>query len=792
MNLVTEDNYYFLFLQLIDSNIDYIRNRQWLIVNPIRKDTYIEVLHDEHLDFKNLNVSVGSGLLPLTATGALRIGDIECTIDSSRGIRDNDTRAARLADTTCSMDSSRDYTLPIDSSLIYQPVKNYSLDLNFETLSTFSAIFPIYQDPNINFNQNLEYNNYKYFKIPFSYETPNNVISDITADLDIPVGLEGNNIAFYTDLGIDIDTTVGYALLPNYNNEKIENEYYTVWLLQDIPLGLLFINCFDTSDNLIYSLYCPSLEGGLFPGEVLGSSSTETSPLAIGLSISYCLEYNMYDLAMVQVRELLSFYSYSKLAGFPSSFKRVWNKSDIDNSERNLSINLVSFIFIITSLYSSSEKNYSNSILSEFNLYLESLIKLSVDLSPEDLTLEGFDKEGFSIYNFSLTNSFLLCVCISLYLSSNYSSEFHEKALKIKDKALSYFYNFVSYSDLTSLDDPYFFFAAHLFEELIDDEHFTGVFTSLRENLSLTSPDNIIDKSIYYYLNEKYNNYFSIDLEQILENLYGELGSSQASLYLTSIKGLLEKNFDPKTNFFDISSEELKVRKSLRHDKALLSFPISKEWYSEDEVEGSIKELLVAFTEPLSITDLFIQNNKTIFDINSKGKSLTNYAQTLSITRRVLEEDDLLRQRIRLKLLDSTNKQGFESWLTLFNEIHKSINRYNIIYNKIPEVYYKREELSKFSDLFGFPKEERFIRVNSFSLEDLYLESIKNVKVNGKPGVYVLDNNKRIIFKTWTDIFGTIYINIEDGFSPELFFNIKDNIPLGIQFKIVNNNIIYY
>ena len=749
MNLVTKDDFFFLFLQVLESDINLIKEKKWLIVNPIRNDTKIEVIHDTSLNYQRLNISVGSGLLPLTASVTIDENNIEKAIDSNRGIRDRDRNI-----------------LPIDASLIYQPVRNYNL--NFEPLGQFSGIFPMLQDPQI-YSNGVPYQNYQSFTIPYLYTTPErlyNNINDTQSDL-----------------------------INNLDDDKVEDSLSRVWLLNDIPLGLLFLNCFGSNNDLLYSIYCPSPEGGLFPGEFLGDISTETSPFAVSLSISYCLLYDRYDLALLQIKELLMFFEFSKVPGLPFKFKRVWNEFDINNLERDLSINIVSFIFLITSLYFSPKDKFPQEILSKLNDYIESFIDMCIKLSPEDLTLEGFDEEGFSIYNTSLTNSFLLCVLVSLYLSSTYSFKFHEKVIKIKKRALSYFYNLVNFENLSSLDSPFFFFAAHLFEELIQDSHFSKIFSELKDNLSLSPPQqtsSIVDRILYHYLDTKYSNYFPLQFEQILENVYGEVGSNKGNIYITCIKGILEKDFEPKQSFFNLKSEELNFRESLRQNKTISLFPINKEWYSEEQVEGIIKDISFSLIDPLSTLDLFITDNRNLFNIESQGLSLSNFANSLSIKRNFFEDDNFLREKIRLKFLNSFTKEGFKNWFSQYTQLYGNIEDYTILYNNIPSSYYKREEFAEFSSLFGFPKREKFIKVTNFDIEDLYFESLNNIKINGPPGIYVLDKNNKVIFKNWTEIFGTIYILLEKGFSQDLFFDLKDNIPLGIDFKIVDNNIIYY
>lgn len=766
MNLIKSDNYFLLFLQLFQGDIQRIKDDKWFILNPFRKDTNLEIIHNEKLDWDNLVISVGSGLIDLDAS-------IEIGIDSSRGPRSQGV-------------------LPVDSSLTYQPVKNFKL--TFDSTPSFTAIFPMHQeDPEFFFNNPESYHYYSNFLSTFTTVIPDLIYSNITADLDIPVDLDKDiNVPL---LDIPLDSSMSSSLIENFNKESVEENLSRVWNFDNIPLGLLFLDIFDEMDNTLYSLYSPSIEGGLFPGEHIGGETPalKLTPLALGLSISNCIYNDYYSLAVLQCKEFLVFQNYTSNPGLPSSFSRVWSNQDVKTFQRDLTENLLFVLLLIDSLQEIDKPN-TDPLFQNLLEAILGIINLALTLSPKDvnLTLEGYGEEGITIYKYSLTNSFLLTFVISKLLSSYYDEELHRRAMELEISSREAFLNTLNYKDSEDINNPYFFFAAYLFSKLSHNTVFEQSLSLFISTLSIPLPENSQEKVLYHYLHHHHNDTFpEIDYSELAPSLFAESNNlDQADLYVSCMISLLEKEMTLETNLYPLKETNVEVRKRLRHLTALQSFPIKEHWYSQEEVDTSITEIVTAFNKPLSAFDVFLAEGSSN---DLRGNGLTNSANLMSLNRKILEPDDRLTEKLKLLENNKSTEKSILKWLEDYKKIFKDVKEVEVKFNNLPDGFYRTERLSSLNVALGYSPRKRYIYVGDYELIDLYKEALQNEKEIGTPGVYAFYKNRNVIeFKSWKEMCGFIKIEINKGYSNELYDFLKGNIPAGIDLIVSNNEDLSY
>lgn len=766
MSLIREDNYFLLFLELLEGDVQKIIDHDWLILNPFRFEPNLEVIHGNELVWNTMDITVSSGLINLDSS-------IEMGIDASRGERD----------------SSRGI-LPIDASMTLQPIRNFSLTIN--DFPSFSAEYPMYNPDNIPTHPR-SYDSYSNFLSTFTTIIPDQIYSNITADLDIPIDIDKDTPV--PILNIPLDASMASSLRDNFYDEEIGSEISKIWNFDNVPLGLLFLNILDSNDNRIFSLYSPSLNGGLFPAEFIASNTraTECTPVALALSISNCIHNDFYNLALLQCKEFLDFQDYAPIAGLPSRFDRVWTKKDISNYQRDLTDNLLFTLFLLESLQSVDKKG-TEKIFDRLLRSILNIINLALDLTPVDnnLTLEGYGEEGITIYNYSLTNSFLLTFIISKLLSSYYDEELHKRAVQIETASRNSFLKTINYKNLEELNNARFFFSAYLFNEVTDSETFKQYFSILKSELLINPPNDQIDKILYQYIYTNYDESFpEIISTEIVPSIYSEDTSpNQLDLYVSCIISLINKDFTLNKNLYPLKEANLAVKNNLRHSISLQSFPITEHWYSEEEVEGSIKELVGAINKPLSSFDIFVVETQSN---DLRGKSLTNSANMLSLDRKVMEPDERLKDKLDLLENNDSTKQKIIDWIDRYKEVFDEVKEVNVKFHDLPDGYYRVEQFSELSAAFGYPPTTRYIYVEGYELSDLYKEALKNENKLGIPGIYAFYRDKNlVVFKSWGDLCGFVKVEINKGYSDQLYEFLKGNIPAGIDFNVVNNEVLSY
>ena len=770
MNLINPNNFFPLFLFTLECDNQLLLDDKWLIPDPqSRNFGSLNLIHSNDFNWQKLEVTVGSGLMSLDCSMDVNLEDDERLIDASRGQRSQ-------------------HILPIDASLTFQPAKSYKLTIDKTNNSNFfSATLPILNDPSF-FSSNTEYNLYSSFVQPFEYEIPERFLKP--RRFNVNPSLNPEDRYDVPTLNITLDSSVENAIRDNTSEEKLATSYVKVWQLEKVPLGFLIADSKDTNDNIMFSTYLPPPQGGVFPSEVLGERSVKCTPLALSLSIYYCITNDFYDLALLQIKEIIEFSKFSSLVGLPSEFNRVWNKEDIENYQRDFFDNLLFSLVLIYSLQKLDKTKVSNTkIYNDIYKVIYDILDSYYTFTSREtgLVIEGFSESGYTSFNSSLTNSFLLIFVSSLLLNSDYDEKLHQRSVYLLESAKRELFIISKNVNEFPFLNTRFIFSIKLFMEIDKSDKVENYFSILLNQIDVNdlNDESEQDKFLLFYLNSIYSLFSApSNFEHILRNLYKYQQDPHINIYATTIKNFLDNEENFADNIFNIENNFIEFKENLRLKRTEESFPVNEHWYSKEQLNGLIKELMIAFNKNLVSVDISNYNlDSYLNEYTAKGDILTNLGEVFSIKRKRFETDRDFREKINILKNRDLTKKGIIDWNRLFINTFSEIESYSLEFNYIPDTFYSRVKKYPYEYIFGYPPIEKYIKKKFSSLEEFQKEAINNIDIEGVPGVYILEY-KRIKFISWDTMIGVINLNISKGYSREVEKRIESLIPAGIKLNI--------